>query len=125
MKPLGDPLDYVEYFVQEETLALVKRGINLTPDIVLETIKEGVTRARQLKSGTVYIRIDRKKRREVFALWESLKHGDMRMIEIYKYISEQTDVPENTVISWVNDFRKGYDPKRPALFDSELGGADA
>ena len=110
MKPLGDPLDYVEYFVQEATLALVKRGINLTPDIVLEKIKEGVTRARQLKSGTVYIRIDREKRREVFALWESLKHGDMRMIEIYKYISEQTDVPENTVISWVNDFRKGYDP---------------
>ena len=125
MKPLGDPFDYVEYFVQEEMLALVKRGIQLTPDIVLETIKEGVTRARQLKSGTVYIRIDREKRREVFALWESLKHGDMRMIEIYKYISEQTDVPENTVISWVNDFRRGDDPKRPALFDSELGGSDA
>ena len=125
MKPLGDPFDYAEYFVQEEMLALVKRGVQLTPDIVLETIKEGVTRARQLKSGTVYIRIDREKRREVFVLWESLKHGDMRMIEIYKYISEQTDVPENTVISWVNDFRRGDDPKRPALFDSELGGGDA
>ena len=125
MKPLGDPFDYVEYFVQEAMLALVKPGINLTPDIVLETIKEGVTRARQLKSGTVYIRIDREKRREVFVLWESLKHGDMRMIEIYKYISEQTEVPENTVISWINEFRKGYDPKRPVLFDSELGGDNA
>lgn len=125
MKPLGDPFDYVEYFVQEAMLALVNRGINLTPDIVLETIKEGVIRARQLKNGTVYIRIDREKRREVFVLWESLKHGDMRMIEIYKYISEQTEVPENTVISWVNDFRRGDDPKRPALFDSELGGSDA
>ena len=99
MKPLGDPFDYVEYFVQETMLALINRGINLTPDVVLETIKDGITRARQLKSGTVYIRIDREKRREVFVLWESLKHGDMRMIEIYKYQFQDL----NSVISQIKD----------------------
>ena len=51
MKPLGDPFDYVEYFVQEAMLALVNRGINLTPDVVLETIKEGVYIGLEVKTA--------------------------------------------------------------------------
>ena len=107
-----DVLDYVYLYGLEFIREIEGKGLTITPDIMIEVIKKAIESVREHKPDTVYIRKLRniREKRQAFALWESLKHGDMRMIEIYKYISEQTDVPENTVISWVNDFRKGYDP---------------
>ena len=113
-----DALAWVEYYGQEAVKELEAEGIVITTEIMLEVIREATLKTRQMAFRTCYIQDDKEKLREVFILWEHVKHGDMKMCEIYDYISIQTDIPNSTVEKYIAKFRKGENPTQPT-FDFE------
>lgn len=112
-----DAFDYVEMYAFEAIKELEARGARITLDIMMETIKQAIRTARADRPQTCYIRGDNPKEREAYILWEQLKHGDMKMCEIYAYIERQTDTPAATVEKYIARFRLGYDPTKPRYED--------
>lgn len=111
-----DALDYAMYYAFGK-LDEAKKKTPIDP-IVYEVIKDAIQETRGLGFRTCYIRDDKVKVRMVFVMWEQLKHGDMKMCEIYDYISRQTDIPSSTVEKYIAKFRKGENPTQPS-FDFE------
>ena len=112
-----DAFDYVEMYAYEATKELEAGGIHITPAIMFEVIARAIQEARRQAPRTCYIRDDNRAVKEVFAIWGQVKHGDMRMKEIYAYISIQTDIPASTIEKYITRFRRGYDPTQPRYED--------
>ncbi len=112
-----DAFDYVEMYAFEAIKELEARGARITLYIMRETVKQAIRTARADRPQTCYIRGDNPKEREAYILWEQLKHGDMKMKEIYDHIGRQLDMPAATVEKHISRFRKGYNPTIPRYED--------
>jgi hypothetical protein len=82
---------------------------------MLKVIAKAIREVRRQTPRTCYIRDINDKEIAAFEIWEKVKHGDMRMKEIYEHISRQTDIPSSTIAKYIAKFRRGVNPLQPTF----------